>query len=637
MPPYQKFSSRLATFRMATRYGNMTKPAWQIELWNRQLWNLALPTSLERIFSKIQWMLTLHVLGYHTSSVELASAALAATLGNVMGISIIVGMCFGMATLVGQASKHTDSIQLSIQQDSVPEIQLDEASQLTLASNNENEHESGRLLSNSITGHNLHINYGLTPTYKQPRPPTRHTVLLVYLYRGIFVHLAYTVPMGIVWMMPGLVSHMLEVYGGQDRTVAELTERYLQIIAPGIWMYTIHLTLATWLQALDLAHIPPLITLTAVILHPMLLYTLVPRLGYDGAPYAACFFLTIQPLILIFYLTCTQKGRKAVHDKLCVIKDCNNKSIDVPIEDEDLTIRRANLSSTRWLTNSLRNQMTGPGRIRRHLRFMGQAVGSWAGISQYLSLSLPGVVLVSEWWASEVCIFLSGHLIYEGDDNDVAAHAVPLAAMSIYQSLNTFCFSISQGFGVAASTRVGNELGAGNIVAAQLSALVATASSMVGGLILCILLLEIPHTLLPSWYDPNPLVYQTCAKTVPWLAFYVIGDGLAVTLTGIIKGCGRQQVVAPIVVFAYWILGVPLACLLTFSQSFLFSNDYTIPIGVFLSHKRQAMYGGVTGLVAGLTFATWVHMALLGLVVWHTDWHQERRKAALRINKESLR
>jgi multidrug resistance protein, MATE family len=38
------------------------------------------------------------------------------------------------------------------------------------------------------------------------------------------------------------------------------------------------------------------------------------------------------------------------------------------------------------------------------------AAFSIKGIVQYLTLALPGIVIISEWWASEIAIFLSGQL-----------------------------------------------------------------------------------------------------------------------------------------------------------------------------------------------------------------------------------
>jgi Na+-driven multidrug efflux pump len=708
---------------------------WRPEL-KRQVFGIALPTSAERMLSRVQWMLTLHILGYQTSSVELAAAALASTLANVLGISIIIGMCSGMTTLVGQArgasaqalasSKSTSENSQKEEMDALEAMEIAEM-------HREHEHELSSLSSDqtkeeaqsdwipinqhtapsTISEHTPLLNDGTHPSTTHPsrlstygiisvdnednrqgqeehaiaKELSKKDILYVYLYRGIFVHLLYALPMGIIWMTPGAVSHLLVEYGGQDPTVAQLCERYLCLITPGFWMYTIHLSVGTWLQSMEIAHIPPMVTLVAVILHPFLLFTLVPWLGYDGAPYAACFFLSIQPILLIGYL-CTREGHSVVHNKITNVtatgedQSLPNTGVSIQngthLEDEDLTIRRSNLSNIidgerrppiphynsspklaqesqqqtneenqdfisvdKSVVRSSTTSTTTTTTIRHHLRLVKQAVCSWHGIQQYMALSLPGVVLISEWWASEVSIFLSGHLTYNGLDDlgdDTMASAVPLAAFSIYQSLNTFCFSLAQGFGVAASTRVGNELGSQHVAGAKMSAMVASTASLCTGVMVSIFLLGIPNTLLPSWYDPHPPVYETCAQTMPWLAFYVIGDALAFTFTGIIKGCGRQQVVVPIVVVAYWLVGLPIGVALTFTKRFLWfsSNDSaSLIVTNVLVPFRHSLYGSITGLVAGLTIGTWIHMLILGLVVIQTDWRKESDKAKARVQMQA--
>merc|ERR1711865_1362312 len=58
--------------------------------------------------------------------------------------------------------------------------------------------------------------------------------------------------------------------------------------------------------------------------------------------------------------------------------------------------------------------------------------------------------------------------------------------------------------------------------------------------------------------DNQAIIDQTAA-TIPFLSIYVLADGVQTGLNGIIKGCGRQKIVVPIVVVAYWMIGVPLA------------------------------------------------------------------------------
>jgi MATE family multidrug resistance protein len=94
--------------------------------------------------------------------------------------------------------------------------------------------------------------------------------------------------------------------------------------------------------------------------------------GYLGAAVATVCFQVIQPLFVLTYLFGLKHGRRRV------------------------------LESTGGLTI---------GRTR--LSFWNEffiAISSIRGYAQYMALALPGIVIISEWWASEVSIFLSGRL-----------------------------------------------------------------------------------------------------------------------------------------------------------------------------------------------------------------------------------
>jgi Na+-driven multidrug efflux pump len=74
-----------------------------------------------------------------------------------------------------------------------------------------------------------------------------------------------------------------------------------------------------------------------------------------------------------------------------------------------------------------------------------------------------------------------------------------------------------------------------------------------------------PHTFLPSLFAPDEedLILET-SRTIPLLATYVFADGVQTALNGVIRGCGRQIIIVPIVVVSYWVIAVPLAYYLAF-------------------------------------------------------------------------
>jgi MATE family multidrug resistance protein len=222
-----------------------------------------------------------------------------------------------------------------------------------------------------------------------------------------------------------------------------------------------------------------------------------------------------------------------------------------------------------------------------------------------LSLALPGIVIISEWWASEIAIFLSGRF-----DNPTTT----LGAMTLYQSLNSTCFMFPVAFSVAGATRVSTWLGAGQPKSAAQASVVSIVFA--GGLsaLIGIILYTTPHSFFPSLFAPteSDLIKQA-SQLMPLLALYVFADGIQSALNGSIKGCGRQVLSMPVVVFAYWIVALPLAYYWAFD-------------------KDCARLCGDVGLVAGMTVGTWVHMLLLAVLVLScTDWPAEARKAHARM------
>ena len=176
-------------------------------------------------------------------------------------------------------------------------------------------------------------------------------------------------------------------------------------------------------------------------------------------------------------------------------------------------------------------------------------------------------------------------------------------------------------FGVAASTRVGTLLGAGNPDGAEFATNINVVLTALVSAALGLSLWMTPHSLLPSLFAPNePAIVWETSRTIPQLAIYVFADGIQGALSGVIKGCGRQMITMPIVVFAYWLVAIPTAYYLAFQKHG----------GVMVCEEHELC--GDVALVAGMTAGTWVHMLLLAVVVGGTtNWVIEARKAKERI------
>lgn len=195
-----------------------------------------------------------------------------------------------------------------------------------------------------------------------------------------------------------------------------------------------------------------------------------------------------------------------------------------------------------------------------------------------------------------------------------------LGAMSIYQSINTFCFIFPLGFSTASSSRVAMFLGKNQPSQAKYSARMGLFYASLNSSLVALILFFTRHTIFPSLFASDDEVLLQCSYTIPFLAFYVFADGIQCGLQGAIKGCGKQYIMAPIVLFSYWTVGVPLSYYFTFMK-----NKGNMECGL----KDLC---GVRGLVFGLLSGTWMHMILtLGVFVFSIDWSREAQLAQQRL------
>ena len=530
---------------------------------------IAVPTTIGLLLYKIPWIISLHFAGT-LGAKELAAAALATTLCNVTGMSLSVGLSTAITTLTSQARGDLLLRGLKQEQDN-RDSSKDHAA--TMAKVGQQTESTPLLPSNEhlMLPHNDAVqHHSVESSMSTPLQP------LVFLYRGIAIQLAFVIPIGI-WWIRGIEPFLLQL--GQSEELSSMTANYLRVLTLGLWCYSINWTLTSWLQAIAIADVPAWAALIGFLSHVPFNILFVNILGYGflGVAAATVLFQLLQPFIICIYLFGTCQGQERV------LKAIGAKAI---------------------------------GRTR--LSFWKEfhcAITSISGIKQYLSLALPGIVIISEWWASEVAVFLSGRL---SPDPDYA-----LGAMSIYQTINTFFFMFPVGFSAAASARVGFFLGMNNAPAARLSSKVSISFAGIMSTVTGSILMFTPHKLFPYIFTADEHVVDMAASTMPFLAIYVFADGMQVALNGVVKGCGRQSIIMPIVVFAYWGVGIPLAYYYSFERH----------SGTTLCESGEYSCG-VRGLVAAMTTATWIHFLLvLWVVIWAINWEKEVILAQHRIKQ----
>nr|XP_023509383.1 multidrug and toxin extrusion protein 1 isoform X2 [Equus caballus] len=180
-----------------------------------------------------------------------------------------------------------------------------------------------------------------------------------------------------------------------------------------------------------------------------------------------------------------------------------------------------------------------------------ECLQDWAS---FFRLAIPSMLMLCiEWWAYEIGSFLSGIL-----------GMVELGAQSVVYELAIIVYMIPTGFSVAASVRVGNALGAGNIEQAKRSSAVALLITGLFAVIFCVLLLSCKD-LVGYIFTTDGEIVALVAQVVPIYAVSHLFEGLACTSGGILRGSGNQKIGAIVNAIGYYVVGLPIGIALMFA------------------------------------------------------------------------
>ncbi len=369
-------------------------------------------------------------------------------------------------------------------------------------------------------------------------------MLVLSLQRMILMALLICIPITLLWSN----SYDIIITLGQEENIANLASQYLFTLIPGLWFLGLSACLQTWLYAQNDTKMVMIMAILQTCIHPFINYWFIytMEMGWLGAGAASSVSKGIYFALIVSY-------------------------IDVKYSSKlNLRIRKESFNLLGWLP--------------------------------MLKLAVPNLMMMMEWWASEVIIFMSGLLPTDANVN--------VASMTIFQQTNSICFMLPAGIQMAGSARVGNSIGAGNAKAAHLSAYTAPLVGLALSSTMAVVLLCIRD----HWgklFTSNEEVIRLVAILLQPLSVYIIADGVQCSLTAVIKGTGKQAAGGPVVIFSYYIIGLPVAIFLAFNFGLSF---------------------GVIGLCIGTAIGTWVHMLIYLYICNRIDWEEEVLIAAQRQN-----
>ncbi|XP_077152485.1 multidrug and toxin extrusion protein 2-like [Ranitomeya variabilis] len=235
---------------------------------------------------------------------------------------------------------------------------------------------------------------------------------------------------------------------------------------------------------------------------------------------------------------------------------------------------------------------------------------TWGGWSRdclqewgsFIRLAIPSMLMVCiEWWSFEIGGFLAGLI-----------SVVELGAQAIMLELATAAYMVSVGFSVAASVRIGNALGAGDVEQAKTSCKVS---------LLCIVFCAVlTSSLIAGLKDVIAYIFTTDREIVVLVSHLMLifapfhlCDAVAGTCAGILRGTGKQKIGAITNAVGYYLLGLPIGISLMFAVKL-----------------------GVIGLWSGMIFPVFLQASFFVVYVLRMNWDKACEEAQVRagVQKE---
>ncbi|GAA0163249.1 transporter [Lithospermum erythrorhizon] len=224
------------------------------------------------------------------------------------------------------------------------------------------------------------------------------------------------------------------------------------------------------------------------------------------------------------------------------------------------------------------------------------------GIKEFFHFAIPSAIMVClEWWSYELIILLSGILPNPQLETSV---------LSVCLNTILTLYAIPYGLGAAVSTRVSNELGAGNSQRAKI-AIIAVMLLIFVEIIVLNTTLYSCRNIFGYVFSSDLEVVQYVSQMTPLLCLTIVLDGLQGALSGIARGCGWQRIGAYVNLAAFYLCGIPMAIMLSFWQN----------------------YGG-KGLWIGIVSGALVQNSLLSIITFCTNWEKQALKARERLSDE---
>ncbi|XP_059316840.1 protein DETOXIFICATION 12-like isoform X1 [Lycium ferocissimum] len=224
------------------------------------------------------------------------------------------------------------------------------------------------------------------------------------------------------------------------------------------------------------------------------------------------------------------------------------------------------------------------------------------GMREFFRFAIPSAIMIClEWWSFELLILLSGLLPNPQLETSV---------LSICLNTISTLYAIPFGLSGAVSTRVSNQLGAGNPQGARVSVvsvmlIAATETILVSATLFAC------RNIFGYIFSNEKEVVDYVANMAPLLCLSVITDSLQGTLSGVARGCGWQHIGAYVNLASFYLCGIPIAASLAF----------------WLNFRGKGLW---IGILSGAALQT----ILLSVITCCTNWKTQAAMARERLHAD---
>lgn len=233
----------------------------------------------------------------------------------------------------------------------------------------------------------------------------------------------------------------------------------------------------------------------------------------------------------------------------------------------------------------------------------GLSSKAFKGIWPYFKITAASAVMLClEIWYNQGLVLISGLL---------PNAAIALDSISICMNYWNWDINFVLGFSAAASVRVSNELGAGHPKLTKFSVIVVNATSIFISTVFTAIVI-ICRSLLIKAFSSDAEVIEAGSSLIPLLAISIFLNGIQPILSGVAIGSGWQHIVAYVNLTTYYIIGLPIGCVLGFK------------LGL-----------GVEGIWWGMVVGVLLQTITLIILTARTNWDLEVEKAADRLRKSA--